>query len=199
MPSIWSYDITFSTLVFDRYFSKTFVSSKISWILQSIEFIKEIINQNQQIVAIGECGIDKVKSYYSLIDQIKHLKEQIELSELLALPLILHIVKGFNEIIKLKKECQPQQKWIIHGINNYKQINGLLNSGFYLSFGKSLISNLKLQTAFINTPNEYIFLETDDSELEIEKLYSFAADLKQINKQELISQIRENLKIITNG
>lgn len=166
---------------------------------EPLDSLQEIINQNPQIIAIGECGIDKTQSQYPLELQIENLKKQIELSEQLKLPLILHIVKGYNEIIKLKKDFRPEQKWIIHGFNNYKQLNPLLKSGFYLSFGKSLLSNISLQNSFERTPTEKIFLETDDSLLEIEKLYNFAASLKKIERELLISTIRENLKIITNG
>tara|TARA_B100000809_G_scaffold171817_1_gene169123 strand:+ start:638 stop:1207 length:570 start_codon:yes stop_codon:yes gene_type:complete len=170
------------------------------WIKKKpIDSLKVIINQNSQIIAIGECGIDKIKSPYSTDDQIINLKEQINLSEQSKLPLILHIVKGFNEIIKLKKELHPKQQWIIHGFNNYKQLDALLKSGFYLSFGKSLLSNINLQNSFLISPLNKVFLETDDSELEIEKLYNFAASIKKVEKQQLIEHIRENLKIITNG
>lgn len=167
--------------------------------VESIALLKKFIGDNPQIIAIGESGIDKLKSPYQLKNQIDHLKLQIELSEQLELPLILHIVKAYNEIIQLKKEMNPKQKWIIHGFNSFKQLNPLIASGFYLSFGQALTYNTKLQTAFKSTPLDMIFLETDDSDLEIEKLYTFAADLKEITTEKLTLQIKENFKIITNG
>lgn len=164
-----------------------------------ISTIKEKIISNPNIIAIGECGIDKIKSYYPLEKQIEILRAQIELSENLQLPLILHIVKGFNEIIQLKKQIQPTQKWIIHGFNNHKQTKALLNSNFYLSFGKALTYSLTLQKSFIGTPIENIFLETDDSDVGIENLYTFAASLRKIELIKLKTQIRKNFKTITNG
>jgi len=166
---------------------------------ESIALLKKFTGDNPQIIAIGESGIDKLKSPYQLKNQIDHLKLQIELSEQLELPLILHIVKAYNEIIQLKKEMNPKQKWIIHGFNSYKHLDSLISSGFYLSFGQALTYNTKLQTAFTSAPVDMIFLETDDSDLEIEKLYTFAASLKEITKEKLALRIRENLKTITNG
>jgi len=127
------------------------------------------------------------------------LKKQIQLSEELKLPLTLHIVKSFNEIVVLKNQIKPKQKWIIHGFNNYKQTEVLLKNDFYLSFGSGLLSNQKLQNAFKKMPNHKILLETDDSDVKIEKLYTFAADLKSIVLKDLTQLIRINIKMITNG
>ena len=136
----------------------------------SINNIEQLIKNKSNIIAIGECGIDKMKSQNSISKQIELLKAQINLSEQYQLPLILHIVKGFNEIIKLKKDLKPNQPWIIHGFNNYKQTKNLVDEGFYLSFGNALTVNKKLQNVFKDVPINHIFLETDDNAIEIEKI-----------------------------
>ena len=161
--------------------------------------LETVIGNHPQIIAIGECGIDKLRSNKSITEQIVFLKQQIELSEHFKLPLILHIVNGYNEIIKLKKEVNPTQKWVIHGFNKYKQTNTLLENGFYLSFGESVLHNLKLQQALVNCPNNKFMLETDNSDISIEKMYNFVADLKKIPIDDLIIQITSTLKTITNG
>jgi TatD DNase family protein len=165
----------------------------------NISTIENAINSYTQIVAIGECGIDKIKSQFELKEQIKILKQQINLSEKHQLPIILHVVKGFNEIIKLKKEMKPKQTWVIHGFNNYKQTQTLLNNGFYLSFGNSLLNNTKLQEVFKNMPLEKVFFETDDDAIKIEKIYTFASELKKIELVNLIQQINNNLTTVFNG
>jgi len=170
------------------------------WHIQhTIHNIEKTIVNNPQIIAIGECGIDKLRSNKSLLEQIQHLKLQIELSERLELPLILHIVNGYNEIIKLKKEYNPKQKWVIHGFNKYKQIKSLKQNGFYLSFGESLLQNSLLQKSLINYPLTKILLETDDSVIPIEKMYNFVAELVKIDLHDLKKQIRQNINLITNG
>lgn len=105
-----------------------------------------------EVVAIGECGYDvnlksenKEKgdlatsvSRKSIIRiQTDLLLTHVELSESLAKPLILHIVKAFPEIISLKKRLRPRQMWIIHGFRGKPQLaSELLAHGFTLSFGQ---------------------------------------------------------------
>ena len=48
----------------------------------------------ENVKAIGECGIDKLRSKASIETQIVVLKAHIKLSEQQQKPLILHIVKG---------------------------------------------------------------------------------------------------------
>jgi TatD DNase family protein len=165
----------------------------------TINNVDNAINTYNRIIAIGECGIDKIKSPLDLDKQIEILKQQIKLSEKYQLPIILHIVKGFNEVIKLKKELKPKQPWVIHWFNNYKQTQTLINNGFYLSFGKSLINNVKIQDVFKNIPIEKVFFETDDDAIEIEKIYTFASELKKIELGNLIQQINNNLTTVFNG
>ncbi len=160
--------------------------------------IEQLLNKYPQIVAIGECGIDKVKHQLNIQQQIDILKTHIALSEKYQKPLILHVVKAFNEIIKLKKDINPKQAWIIHGFNSYKQTEPLIESGFYLSFGNTLLANQKLQFSFKNTPINYVFLETDDSKINIKKIYKFASHLKGINLSDFVTQIKKNRKVIFN-
>lgn len=54
-------------------------------------------------VAIGECGLDKIKGPDISI-QISTFREQIKLSEQFQLPVIIHCVRAFNELIQLKKK-----------------------------------------------------------------------------------------------
>ncbi|MCM1137775.1 MAG: TatD family hydrolase [Duncaniella sp.] len=93
------------------------------------------------VVAIGEAGLDTMRHSddveITLRKQLDLLKYHIELSEETAKPLILHIVRRFQEIIQLKKELRPTQPWIIHGFRGKPQLAlQLLRQGFYLSYGK---------------------------------------------------------------
>lgn len=161
--------------------------------------IENYIINNNQILSIGECGLDRYSGKLPLDQQIVILKDQIILSEKYKLPLILHVVKCYNEVIYLKKLLKPKQKWIIHGFNKHKLTAQLIENDFFISFGKALLINPGLQNACIKTPLNKIFLETDDEQLDIEKLYTFTAQLKNISVDVLIQQINNNFKKITNG
>ena len=162
----------------------------------SITTIEKAIRQHSNIIAIGECGLDKHKSYDTFEVQIDIFKQQVALSEKLKLPIILHLVKSYTEILQLKKELKPKQPWVIHGFNKYKHAVQLIESGFYLSFGASLLTNTKLQSAFTQTPIAKIFLETDAATITIQEMYIFAAQLRQVTVAELKHQISNNCKTV---
>lgn len=131
---------------------------------RAIDQIKEKI-KNERIVAIGECGIDKLKGA-SLNVQSYIFSKQIGLSEKFNLPLIIHNVKATEEIIKIKKELKPKQLWIIHGFRGNKNLaEQILNQGIALSYGE----NYNLEAVRI-TPDNMLFFETDESKLYIKDI-----------------------------
>ena len=66
------------------------------------QWLVEVANR-PQVVAIGECGLDKLKGP-SLALQMDVFKRCALLAEERSLPLIIHAVKCSNELIHLKKE-----------------------------------------------------------------------------------------------
>lgn len=150
--------------------------------------------KNPKCIAIGECGLDKNASA-NLSLQFTVFKKQISFSEVYEKPLLIHCVKAHNELIKLKKEIQPSQIWILHGFNKRPQIaKQLLDAGILISFGKALLTNTSTQKSFIETPFPFLFLETDDETISIQEIYKKAAELKQISIKELIVHLHSNFK-----
>jgi len=148
------------------------------------------------MLAIGEAGLDKICNVdFSL--QLKYFEKQIQISEQFKKPLIIHCVKAFNEIIQLKKLFKPRQSWIIHGFNkNEETAQQLMKNDIKLSFGADLLKSKKLQTLLKGNDFKNIFLETDDRDVSIEKIYIFAAGLKECSLEEFKQQIYGNFKTI---
>ena len=119
-----------------------------------------VLAAEPDVVAIGEVGLDTTKGSHSDLEkQIDILKYHVKISEELRKPLTLHIVKRFPEIIKLKKELKPTQRWIIHGFRGKPELaKELLRHGFYLSFGKKFNPE-----SYALTPPEKRLTETDDN------------------------------------
>lgn len=114
------------------------------------------------VVAIGETGIDRLRGA-DINTQLRILEHHVALSEQRSLPLILHIVKAFPEIIALKRRLRPAQPWIIHGFRGKPQLaKQLLDHGFHLSFGEHFNP---LSVAI--TPADRLHFETDTSTLPI--------------------------------
>ena len=135
-------------------------------------------------LALGEIGLDKLKGP-DLETQIKVFEQQITLSESLELPVIIHCVKAWNELKLIKRRLNPSQKWIFYGFSKTNILEDVLSEGLFVSFGAAILRNPKLMEASTNVPLEKLFLETDDSTISIEIIYSEFAKAKQITLQEL--------------
>lgn len=154
-------------------------------------------NISKNCFAIGECGLDGLVSIEQKIQE-QVFKKQIETSNELKKPLIIHCVRKFYEVISLRKSSE--QPMIIHGFNKKQSIaEDLLKNKFYLSFGKAVLYNLSLQNVLKTTPLDKIFLETDNDDFNIEELYIKVSELKGISLEKLNEQISENLETIQHG
>ena len=149
--------------------------------------------QSPNVLALGEAGLDKMHKE-SLEHQIAVFERQIDLSEALQKPMILHDVKSHNEILALRKKHKAKQPWILHGFNGTEQdIQQLTGQGLYLSVGESLLHpERKIAKSLKNIPLEMLFLETDMAEIGIEEVYDAAARLLETDLLELRTRIFAN-------
>lgn len=148
--------------------------------------------KKRKAIAIGEIGLDKAIGT-DLLLQKNIFTSQIKIAKQLHKPIIIHCVRAFSELLKIKKKNETNTAWIIHGYQkNIEIARSLLKADCYLSFGKAILRNKKLQQVFKQIPNDKFFLETDDSELSIMKIYDKAAEIKEIRLEDLKKQIQIN-------
>lgn len=155
---------------------------------------------DERLVAIGECGLDKLKGP-ALDVQTEFFKTQIKLSEELHLPLIIHCVKAYSDIIKLRKDFLPKQAWIFHGFNASKETaEQALRHDFYFSFGKALLNDRSKACQVLPfIPTNRLFLETDDDpQLSISSVYRKSSELLNIEESQLQVIIKNNFKYLFN-
>lgn len=140
-----------------------------------------------KVLAIGEAGLDKIcETPFDL--QLTVFEKQIALANELDLPMILHGVKAYPELIALKKTAHTP--WILHGFRGKPELaKQLIAAGFYLSFGKGIEL---LSDTIKMVPLNRLFLETDDNEIDISENYVRVSDLLSISATELEQQIEEN-------
>lgn len=151
--------------------------------------------ENPNVLAIGEIGLDKSIDV-PLDVQMGIFKKQVEIAEMVDLPVILHVVRAFNEIIEFKKAHNPSVPMIIHGYNGNKEMAAeLVKAGFLISFGEAIaMDKTKIIEACEVVPLNKMFLETDEGEMDIREVYFTAAELKGVSLDVLRLQIVENLK-----
>ncbi|MBN2776794.1 MAG: TatD family hydrolase [Bacteroidales bacterium] len=152
---------------------------------------------DKTIVAIGETGFD-TKSVFDINSQIEVFKSHIEISETHHLPLLIHCVKYFNELIRLRKEFAPKQAWIVHGFNSKIGIlSQLIDCGIKISVNSSLFKNYnKVEQVLHIAGIENLFIETDDADEDILSNYNFVAKIYGVSTDELNRNILNNLKNI---
>ena len=156
---------------------------------QQTEWIKYTAINDKRVIAIGECGTDKLCNTDMNI-QNEAFCNCITLSEELKLPLIIHSVKTSNEIIRLRKSIKPKQPWIIHGFRGKpEQALQYTSNGFYLSFGKLYnTESIKI------TPLDKLLFETDEYTGNITEIIRSAAETLDIPSDKIQDIASENAK-----
>ena len=148
----------------------------------SLLLLEEKLLTFPRVVALGEAGLDRICSTpYS--KQLYFFREEVKLADRLDLPLIIHLVRAQDDLVRLKKELRPDSPWLIHGFRGKpEQATQLLRLGFYLSFGRHFHSE-SLALAY---GEGRVFLETDDiPNLSIASVYSEASRSLGISLEEL--------------
>ena len=151
--------------------------------------------ENPNVFAIGEIGLDK--SIEAPLDvQRRIFEKQVDIAEIADLPVILHVVRAFNEMIEFMKSHKPSVPMIIHGYNGSREMaRELVKAGFLISFGEAIAGEQsKIVESLIEVPVENLFLETDEGDLDIREIYQAAADVKGVSLDHLRIQIVENAK-----
>ena len=164
---------------------------------QELKQLEQLVT-NDQLLAVGECGLDKITGTdWDLQKEV--FKAQILLSQQYRKPLIIHCVKAFAETLQLLKTTTVPV--IFHGINNkLSTIQPVINAGYYLSFGKSLLQpQPAIAESFLATPLTQLFLETDDADTSIRDVYKSAAKIRNIDEKEILLQLEANFNTVFHG
>ena len=153
----------------------------------------EQICQHPRCVAVGECGLDK-RSPQSTSIQRKVFEKHILWAEKLRKPLIIHCVGLYDELLRIKKASLSSVPWILHGFSKSPQMaEELIRHDFYLSMGAAVFSH---PDTLKRIPDQKLFLETDQSDLSIEKIYLQASQVRKTELEKLEKAIEENFQRI---
>lgn len=170
--------------------------AKASLTEKEITSLKDRYQKDKYCLAIGEFGLDKLKGP-DLNVQIHIVKQQLELAQALQAPVIIHCVRQYDVLTKLKSQYDIPA-WIIHGYYRHKALAlQLIDKGFYLSCCCHEKAPRSFLEACMDMPVEKMFLETDSyPEVDIKNVYGFTASLKKMDVESLQKQILDNIKTI---
>ncbi len=151
-----------------------------------LERIKVLARLSPKLLAIGECGFDRLKGPDISIQKAA-FRAQADLSKELGIPLILHSVKGFDLLQEYLKAEKNPPSIIWHGWNLKPELaRPLLEFPVFFSFGKHILQAESHAAKWLDQcPRERIFLETDDSGLEINSVYQAASLILRLPLEQL--------------
>ena len=140
---------------------------------------------------IGETGLD----YASQVNreaQQELFCRHLDLAQQLRKPVVLHMVKSFEQTMKILQNYNLKGI-VFHGfIGSAQQAQRALAKGYYLSFGERCNKSPKTIEALKVTPLDRIFVESDESTTPIEQIYALIANLRGVKSEELIEAIENN-------
>jgi TatD DNase family protein len=160
---------------------------------EEITRIQEYVQGNEQVLAIGESGFDRLKGP-DIPLQKEAFFAQASLAARLEIPLILHCVKAHDLLLEYLKSAKNPPNLIWHGWNQKPELaTQLLPFPVFFSFGKHILHPGSNAAHWLKScPLDRVFFETDDSGLEIGLIYQRASLLLQIPVASLAAQVIAN-------
>ncbi|HBJ76422.1 MAG TPA: hypothetical protein DDY68_00735 [Porphyromonadaceae bacterium] len=153
-----------------------------------LEQMRYCLQTYPQIKAIGEVGLDK-RSIYPVQKQCEFLESVLSLAEKYELPVILHCVKCYDQLIALRR-CHTSLPLILHGFRGKESLAEMLwNFNFIFSFG----SYGEYSTSFLQ--KSIFFIETDEGKEEmLLSNYSRFSKMSSMSVEELAQRIAQRVK-----
>lgn len=149
--------------------------------------LEQLATSEKRLLAIGEAGFDRLKGP-ELDLQKTAFSAQAQLAYSLGIPLILHCVKAHDLLLEFLKTAPKKLPSIIWHGWNLKPIlaRQLLGFPVYFSFGKHILKDQSNAVIWLQEcPRDRIFLETDDSGLEIGSVYQAASLILRLPVEEV--------------
>ena len=199
LDSLGIYNLMFEDLDFiDNFSSKNISIGVHPWKIEIENWEKQLekveqFAQNQNVVAIGEFGLDRMIEIPMEVQKVV-FEAQVKLAEKTQKPVIIHCVRAFDELLAWKKKSKVTVPLVVHGFNNnIETAHQLIKHGFYLSFGAALLNpNSNAEKIITQIPIEKIFLETDTKPITIESVYEAAAKILNFETEKLCEYITDN-------
>ena len=159
---------------------------------------------NHQPNFIGETGLDKNKPHFTY--QLQMLSIHLELAQEFDLPVILHCVRAYNELLELLTKY-PKLRGVVHAYNsNNEMARQLARKNMYLGIGSIILNeNSQLAKSIAKIPSKQLLLESGapymppqgSSHSTTENCLFYAQKLAQLqnkNLMELIHEANQNWK-----
>ena len=142
--------------------------------IEDLDVLRQYLEQyrdDPKLVAVGEIGLDlfepHLKQVPLLNKQIDFFKAQLELAKTFELPVILHVRRAQDLVLKYLRQARVSGG-IAHAFNgSFQQAQQFIDLGFALGMGGALTYTraLQIRRLAINTNLEHLVLETDSPDM----------------------------------
>jgi TatD DNase family protein len=152
--------------------------------------VTEALTTDNQLVAIGEIGLDFFTTKQNRETQEYFFCEQLKVAQTHDLPVILHVRNAIDDVLKHLRQVKVKGG-IAHAFNgSLQQAETFIKLGFKLGFGGAMTypRALKIRALAKNLPLDAIVLETDAPDMPPVWL-----EKKERNTPESILKIAETL------
>lgn len=159
---------------------------------------EEVKASAKDIVAVGECGLDRVhEGIASIDDQVYVLLKHFELASELKLPIIIHSVRTHSDLLGILKKIKFQQPVMLHAFGgNEKEMHDYLKYDVTFTYGKRIFKNDSMLKI---TPLKNLMFETgDQTEFSIADIYQQGAKSLGMEVEKLEEQLYANFKRVFN-
>ena len=156
-----------------------------------------IVATGENILAIGEIGLDKTKDVDMSL-QIRAFEIQAKMAEKLRKPVIVHCVKAWDELLNVRERIDPQMPWLVHGfMGSIELANQLISKGMFLSLWYSFALSSRSTEVIRQLPIDKFLLETDSSDADIKEIYTKVAGDLGLSVDDLRIQMRKYFDAFT--
>lgn len=143
-----------------------------------------------RVVAIGEVGIDPLHG--ASVERQEHLLEYMLFAACMArLPVVFHIVRRYDILMKMFRAFKPTASWAVHGFRAKPDVvKQLADAGIYMSVG------LKFNPESVKLiPRRLLLLETDElPDSEMPRVVEAVAQARGVSRNALVADVKENLR-----
>ncbi len=182
---------------------------------QELNELKGLLKQKEEnkIVGIGECGIDRHHPGYDLQRQFDAFKAQIELALSHDLGLVIHSRQAYDETLRVLDEYVRHAPRVIMHCFSYDQTfaDQVISWGFKLGIGgtitypknnelRNVVNKIKLQDFVLETDAPFLppqaIRGTQNSPAQIKTIAEFIADLRSEPFDKIAQQTTINAQYI---
>lgn len=174
---------------------------------ESLIWLEEVIKKTEDVIAIGEIGLD----YYWYPEekeiQKKYFKKQIELAKKLNKPIIIHSRDSYDDCYDVLSE-ENYFEGIMHSFaDNYEMARKFIEKGMYISISgpvtfknghnqKDVIKNININKLFIETDGPFLtpapFRGKRNESKYLKYIVSEIAIIKELEEEEVEKTLYEN-------